>query len=145
MPPAPHDHLVWRALETTHSRFRVGSNLAVRYPREISPFAAVSENTPAAFEQLAALLKPNDLDDRVHIIEAAPGTEPRFKSVLPPSFQIGPALETHQMFGPLPPFPSPLNPPPILELNSSNSEEMLGLISIAFPGFYKTETYKMGA
>jgi GNAT superfamily N-acetyltransferase len=145
MPPAPLDRLVWHALATTHSHFRVGSNLAVRYPAEISPFAAVSENTTVAFEQLAALLDPNAPDDRVHIIEEAPAAEPRFKSALPPSLQIGPALETHQMFGPPQPCPSPQNRPPIRELNSANVQEMIALIAIAFPGFYKSETYKMGA
>jgi GNAT superfamily N-acetyltransferase len=145
MPPAPLDHLVWRALQTTHSHFRTGTNLAVRYPREISPFAAVSENTPAAFKQLATLLTPNDPADRVHIIEENPGPEPRFKSLLPPSLQIGPALETHQMFGPTTMHPPPQNHPPIHELNSANAKEMIALIAIAFPGFYKSETYKMGA
>jgi GNAT superfamily N-acetyltransferase len=145
MPPASLDDLVWRALETTHSHFRIGTNLAVRYPGEISPFAAVSENTPTAFEQLATLLTPNDPTDRVHIIEENPGPEPRFKSLLPPSLHLGPALETHQMFASTPPDPSPLDHPPIHELNSANAEEMIALIAIAFPGFYKSETYKMGA
>jgi GNAT superfamily N-acetyltransferase len=145
MPPAPLDNLVWHALHTTHSHFRLGANLAVRYPAEISPFADVSESTPAAFQQLATLLKPSDPADRVHIIEDAAGPEPRFKSALPPSLQIGPPLPTHQMFGPPPPFPPAApNQPPILELNSTNAREMIDLIAIAFPGFYKSETYKMG-
>jgi len=145
MSPAPLDNLVWHALATTHSHFRLGSNLACRYPVEISPFAAVSENSPAAFEKLASLLTPDDPDDRVHIIEEAPGAEPRFKSVLPPSLQIGPALGTHQMFGPASPLPSSPNHPPIHELNSANAKEMIDLIAMAFPGFYRSETYKMGA
>jgi GNAT superfamily N-acetyltransferase len=145
MPPALLDHLVWHALQTTHSHFRIGTTLAVRYPREISPFAAVSENTPLAFEQLATLLTPNDPTDRVHIIEENPNPEPRFKSLLPPSLHLGPALETHQMFAPTAPDPSPRNHPRIHELNSAHADEMIALIAIAFPGFYKSETHKMGA
>jgi GNAT superfamily N-acetyltransferase len=143
--PAPLDHLVWCALETNHFHFRIGANLAVRYPAEISPFAAVSENTPAAFKQLATLLNPNDPTDRVHIIEESPGAEPRFKSLLPPSLRLGPALETHQMFASPAPDSLPSDHPPIRELNSANAHEMIALIAIAFPGFYKSETYRMGA
>lgn len=145
MPPAPLDNLVWRALETTHSHFRIGTTLAVRYPREISPFAAVSENTHDAFQQLATLLTPNAPTDRVHIIEDNPGPDPRFKSLLPPSLHLGPALETHQMFASTLPSPSPQNHPPIHQLTSDNAGEMIALIAIAFPGFYKSETYKMGS
>jgi GNAT superfamily N-acetyltransferase len=145
MAPASLADLVWNALHSTHSQFRIGTNLAVRYPAEISPFAAISENTPLAFEHLATLLTPNDPSDRVHIIEESPGPEPRFKSLLPPSLQLGPALETHQMFASTLPNRSPQNHPPIHQLTSANAGEMIDLIAIAFPGFYKSETYKMGS
>ncbi|MGC1905940.1 MAG: GNAT family N-acetyltransferase [Candidatus Acidiferrum sp.] len=127
----PLDNLVWRALDTTHSHFRVGTNLARRYPADIAPFAALADSSRKAFTQLESLLAPNDV---VHLIGEKPDA--------PASLEVGLPLDTYQMFAP--PHPPPTTHPNVVALHSKHATEMFDLITLAFPGFYKSQTYKMG-
>jgi hypothetical protein len=132
--PTPLDNLVWHALETAHSHFRVATIRARRYPSEIAPFASIADTTPQSFNELASLLAPNDV---VHLLGDKPNP--------PASLEVGAPLDCYQMFGPPPPFSAPsADGAKIVPLNSNDAPEMFDLITIAFPGFYKTQTYKMG-
>src|SRR5262245_62227373 len=53
---SPLDNPVWSALTSYQSALAIGDTLARRYPDDISPFAAVSEQSARAFAALAALV-----------------------------------------------------------------------------------------
>ncbi len=54
------DHPVWSSLTGGHRHFAQGGPLALRYPREVGPFAALGQDSPAAWTALAALLAPGE-------------------------------------------------------------------------------------
>lgn len=56
--PHPLDNVVWSALTTTHLHHALGAGLARHYPRDMAPFSAIAEPTPAAYADLAAGLPP---------------------------------------------------------------------------------------
>jgi len=59
--PALHaalDRPVWSALDGGHRHLALGGPLARRYPCEIGPFAAIADDSLAAWDALAALLLP---------------------------------------------------------------------------------------
>jgi predicted GNAT family acetyltransferase len=53
---SPLDNPVWSALTSYQSALAIGDMLARRYPGDISPFAAVGEQSARAFAALAALV-----------------------------------------------------------------------------------------
>ena len=53
------DNPVWHALTGPHAAFAIGSGRARHYPRDIVPFSAIAEPTPAAYRDLAVDLPPN--------------------------------------------------------------------------------------
>ena len=50
------DNAVWSALSTEQAYLAQGNALAKRFPRDVSPFAAMSDQSPAAYQALAAVL-----------------------------------------------------------------------------------------
>src|SRR5262245_22136071 len=55
------DNPIWHALATGHRSLARTSGLAVRYPRDVSPFAAFESPTPQAFADLAALVAQEEV------------------------------------------------------------------------------------
>jgi predicted GNAT family acetyltransferase len=54
------DDPIWSALRGSHRRFALGNGLAMRYPTDVAPFAALQGNSPAAFSALEELLSADD-------------------------------------------------------------------------------------
>jgi ribosomal protein S18 acetylase RimI-like enzyme len=130
----PLHNLVWKALETVHTRFAIGDGLARRYPEDVAPFAAIAESSHAAFRQLTDLLAPGE---RVYLL----GERPR----VPETLAVGEVLHTFQMFGPGPPFPeAEADHIEVAQLRADDADEMFALITLAFPGFYRPRTHEMG-
>jgi GNAT superfamily N-acetyltransferase len=50
----PLDNPVWHSLIGPHAGFASGSGAARHYPRDVTPFSAIAEPTPAAYADLAA-------------------------------------------------------------------------------------------
>src|SRR5690348_2955443 len=67
------DNPVWSALTSDHAGFARGNGLARRYPSAISPFAALREDTPAAWADLGALVEPGG---RIGLLSLTPYTIP---------------------------------------------------------------------
>jgi ribosomal protein S18 acetylase RimI-like enzyme len=59
------DNPVWHALTGPHAVFAIGSGRARHYPRDMVPFSAIAEPTPAAYRDLAVDLPPNS-EARLH-------------------------------------------------------------------------------
>lgn len=56
----PLDHPIWHALTSVHASFAQGDGLVKRYPGEMSPLAALREQSPEAYNALGELLGEND-------------------------------------------------------------------------------------
>jgi predicted GNAT family acetyltransferase len=54
------DTPIWSALTTSHSALARGAGGALRYPAEVSPFAAVADDAPATLAALASLVLPGE-------------------------------------------------------------------------------------
>ncbi|MCD2515788.1 GNAT family N-acetyltransferase [Massilia sp. G4R7] len=54
------DRPVWSSLTGGHRHLALGGSLALRYPRDIGPFAALADDGPDAWTALAALLAPDE-------------------------------------------------------------------------------------
>src|SRR2546425_1738935 len=52
------DNPVWNALSTSHASIAEGNELAKRYPTDVSPLAAVHDQTARSYQSLAQLLGP---------------------------------------------------------------------------------------
>ncbi|WP_425559753.1 GNAT family N-acetyltransferase [Kitasatospora terrestris] len=61
-PPHPLDNPAWAALTGPHARFAERVGRAARYPLDVSPFTAFSDQAdPRAWDDLAALVGPGSL------------------------------------------------------------------------------------
>ena len=68
------DNPIWFALTTHHESLALSHGSARRYPKTVSPFAALLKPTPHAFEDLRSLVTP---DERVALFTSAPLDVPR--------------------------------------------------------------------
>lgn len=134
LPPALHatlDQPVWSALEGGHRHLALGGPLARRYPREIGPFAALADDSPAAWEALAALLLPGEA--AMLVTPDAPRQGPGF-TVTP----LDPVL---QMVATRAPGPGTL---PFAVLGGADAGEMRELAGLTNPGPFAQRTHELG-
>ncbi len=125
---------IWQALETSHSHLALIQGHSRRYPAAVAPFAAVDAPTPGALADLADLLAP---EESVYLLSDRPLRAP---GLLADGFLAG-----LQMIFPLDaPLPPQLPDFLIEQLDCHNASEMLDLITVAFPGFFRPETCRMG-
>ena len=136
-PLDPLSSAAWHALTTSHSHLALNHGEALRYPSNIAPFAALAHNTPQALHDLFHLLAPAE---SIYLLDPLPAPRPapyprlRHDGVVPCLQMLFPADLP-------PPLPNPL---PIHPLTCAHAPEMLALIAIAFPGFFRAETCRMG-
>jgi ribosomal protein S18 acetylase RimI-like enzyme len=126
---------VWHALRGPHRHLAIDGGDACRYPADVTPFAALAEPSTAALRHLRGLLTPAD---SVWIVD---GGQPRM-----PELGVEGNLECLQMV--LPPKASLPALAPALEivpLGASQAAEMVALTDVAFPGFFRSGTYRMGS
>ncbi len=124
------------ALTTAHKHLALTRGQALRYPADVAPFAALhGEPTPAALQDLTALLAPAE---SIYLIgERPPETSGlRWDGVIPCLQMVFPED------APLPPEALPA--PEIYPLTCKHSSEMLALINVAYPGFFRAQTCRMG-
>jgi ribosomal protein S18 acetylase RimI-like enzyme len=109
--------------------------LACRYPADVTPFAALAEPSAAALRHLRQLLVPAD---SVWIVD---GGQPRI-----PELSVEGNLECLQMIlPPKAPLPGPAPALEIMPLGASQATEMVALTDVAFPGFFRAGTHRMGS
>jgi len=132
--PIPFSNPVWHALHGPHRHFALVEGNACRYPAEVAPFAAVAEPSEAALRELHALLASRE---SLWIID--PGRP------LPPGLLVQGSLDCVQMV-----FPAEAATPPaptidLVALSGASAHEMLALTDVAFPGFFRARTHRMGS
>jgi ribosomal protein S18 acetylase RimI-like enzyme len=123
---------VWHALRGPHRHLARNEGGACRYPADVAPFAAIDAPSEAAFAELRSLL---DADESVWIADygrAAPG------------LVVTEALECVQMVLPAQ-AATPAPSREVLPLTAANAKEMVALTDVAFPGFFRPATYRMGS
>jgi GNAT superfamily N-acetyltransferase len=120
------------ALHSSHRDLAQIHGKALRYPQSVAPFAAIDENTTDAMNDLAQLLQPGEA---IYLLGEKPVETPGLH-------QDGVVACLQWLF---PPDRSvAANICEIEELSCANSGEMLDLITIAFPGYFRRETCRMG-
>lgn len=129
------DNPVWHALTGPHAGLALGRGKARHYPREIAPFSAIAEATPAAYSDLVADLPPRTEARLFRATNERPpcgwetlSTEPIFQLVcdadaLPPATDIEAG---------------------IVQLGPENTLEMLALIGETKPGPFGPRTCELG-
>ncbi len=134
-PGDPFDNFVLSALQTTQKHLALTQGLALRYPADVTPFAAILENTPAALNDLRTLMAPGET---TYIVSATqPNTDALLYRGVTPCLQMG--------------FPEQAAIPalkpalPISELTCADAPAMVALTDVAFPGFFRTRTCVMGS
>jgi ribosomal protein S18 acetylase RimI-like enzyme len=123
---------VWHALHGPHRHLAIVAGSACRYPADVCPFAAVAAPTGPALDELRSLLAP---DESVWVADygrTAPG------------LKVADALSCVQMV-----LPADVELPPqsdrVMPLTAANAHEMVALTDVAFPGFFRSATYRMGS
>ena len=123
---------VWQALNTRHSHLAVIEGDARRYPVDVAPFAALAKPTELALWELHSLLAPGEY---VWLF----GTNyPHL-----PELRNEGTLECVQMVLPVE-LAAKKSPIELQRLNAADSNAMVTLTDLAFPGFFRSRTYEMG-
>lgn len=127
------DHPIWHALSTTHARFAQGNELAKRYPADISPLAAIREQSPQAYSALAESLDKEEV--AVFFLDVQPQ--------LPEGWRLTANFEMHQMMCV---DPSALLPcaEHIEALSTDDVPEMKKLAEATEPGPFRDRTIEFG-
>lgn len=125
------DRPVWSSLNGGHAHFALGAALAKRYPREIGPFAALADDSPAAWTALASLLEPGEAVMMVtpELVAEAPGFE---VEALKPVLQM---LATRD---------AGATGESTLLLGDADAEEMRALTGMTNPGPFGARTHELG-
>ena len=133
LPESLFTNPVWHALRTRHRHFAICDGDACRYPADVTPFAAVAAPTTSALGQLRGLIAPAE---SVWLIgehyPAVPGLS--FESTLPCLQMVLP-----EQVAPPPPAPD------IELLTEDDAPVMVELANLAFPGFFRARTHRMGS
>lgn len=120
------------ALSTTHRHLAIGNEFARRYPLDVAPFATLDEPSQAAMAALRLLLAPGEA---IWLFGADFPT-------------ISGLVLTDRMVCPQMALPDDVTPPSpsvdIVELTEANAQEMVALTDLAFPGFFRQRTWRMG-
>ncbi len=126
------DQPILAALTTRHSHFAEGGPLAMRYHRDVSPLAAVADDSSEALAALAALLKPGD-----SVILAR--TE---ENAVPPGLVAEHVTQGVQMLAAsVAPHDESI---PVVELGDADAPEMLALATLTKPGPFAARTHEFG-
>jgi ribosomal protein S18 acetylase RimI-like enzyme len=123
---------VWHALHGPHQPLAIIAGKACRYPADVSPFAAIAAPSAAALDELRSLLA---LDESLWIVDYGR---------TPPGLTVVGGLDCVQMVLPRDTEPSAAASA-IVPLTSEHAHEMVALTDLAFPGFFRAKTYRMGS
>jgi len=120
------------ALDSAHRHLAESNGLALRYPRDVSPFAALREPTDEAFADLAGLVEPGGVAALVT----------RDVLTIPPSWEIVLQRQIDQKVYAGGALPMPEGAPP--GLGDADVPDMVALAELTKPGPFLERTLRMG-
>jgi len=128
------DNPVWNALGTRQRRFAFGTGPARKFPREVLPFMATSEDDYRLLDHLLPVMRPGE---EVFIKEAA--------GEIPLPWEAVSSVACLQMVcpAPLPPSSVPTAGAPRM-LTERDNEELIALVNMVQPGYFREETFLLG-
>lgn len=127
------DTPVWSALTTVHQHLRQGGVLACRYRPDVAQFAAVAEDSPAAWQELHRLIEPGG---QVTLFALAPVGEL-------PGLHVEQPGVIHQLVAPHGAH-WPVDAADVVRLGDADVADMLDLTQRTQPGPFKVRTHTMG-
>jgi len=127
------DRPVWSSLTGGHRHLAIGGPLALRYPRDIGPFAALADDSLDAWMALAALLGP---DETAMLVTPAAVAAPAAAGLM--ATPLEPVL---QMVATRAPAASPLS---FEVLGDADAEAMRALAGLTNPGPFAARTHQLG-
>ena len=130
--PPTLDNPILAALTTAHAHFAAANGLALRYPGDVSPMAALREPTAQAFADLRALVGP---DEGVALVT-------REVLAIPDGWEVLLHRFIDQMVHSRAPVAAPAQVP--LPLGEADIPEMLALTALTRPGPFAGRTIRMG-
>ena len=126
------DNPVWSALTTDQANFAQGGTLAKRFPRDVSPFAAIQDQSRAAYRELEETLAGE-------VAALALDTPP----LLPANWSMVHSGEMYQMvFEAEPPAQPDIS---LRKLAIAEVPEMLALTKLTEPGPFLPRTIELGS
>jgi ribosomal protein S18 acetylase RimI-like enzyme len=139
---------VWHALTTEHASLALGTGLARRYPADVAPLAGLQENSAQALTALRGLLATHEsiyvvADDSADHDAAGLddlGALPCLQMIHQPE-KARAQQTSNSPLSALNIQPAAL---PIQVLTERDAPAMVDLTDVAFPGFFRPRTYRMG-
>lgn len=128
----PLDYPIWTALTTTQRTLAEGDARALRYPTQMTPFAAMPDTSARSFAALGALMSPEDIAVLFTPYAVHPPAE--FKTVL--------AETGEQMIGT--PAEAPVRGVDIVTLGVDDVPDMMELTALTKPGPFSARTHELG-
>ncbi len=126
------------ALRSSHRHFAITAGRAGKYPADVTPFAAIEDNSTEALRDLLSIMEPGEA---TYVVGATPLAMPKGLSCGGP---IGVKQMTYPHDLPLPAIGGG-DGVVVESLSCGNAAEMVELTSIAFPGFFRIRTCEMGS
>jgi predicted GNAT family acetyltransferase len=126
------DNPIWSALTTGQAQLAQGGSLAKRFPSDVAPFAAMPDQSVAAYQELEETLSG---DTAALFLAAAP--------ILPTNWAMVVSGEMYQMVcEATPPVQTNLS---LRKLSVADIPEMLALAKLTEPGPFLPRTVELGA
>ena len=127
----PLENPFWSAISTHHTHLASMDQLAGRYLPEVAPFAGVGTTDARAVAQLERLMRPGESFYLLGLVpELGPGWIVNTRTMLPQMVCESPIT--------MPPGPE------WVELTEAHREDMLALMAVVYPGFFRARTREMG-
>jgi GNAT superfamily N-acetyltransferase len=132
------DNPFWHALMTEHAALALGSGPVRRYPAEVVPFAGLAESRADVMEALRELLAPGE---SIFVMGEALVESPGLAQLS--------ELSGWQMLCETPEIadvqPIEGRSARVERLTAEHAPAMVALTDVAFPGYFRRETYRMGS
>lgn len=131
----PLDRPVWASLTTHMAAWAEGGPLALRFQRDVQGLASAADDSAAAAQALADLVRPGE---QVYVVQAS-------AIQVPPGLVALKAAPALQMLGTTaPPGTEEDAAHDVLELGGADAHEMLALAQLTRPGPFKARTHQLG-
>ena len=132
------DNPFWHALMTEHAALAIGSGPVRRYPAEVVPFAGLAAHGANEMEALRELLAPGE---SIFVMADALAECPGLTHLSElPGWQMlceAPEIATSE--------PVRGHSATVERLTGEHAPAMVALTDVAFPGYFRPETYRMGS